>query len=84
MVDWRHSATVWLNDPDRGRVVIGPFGFAWWQGKKVYVASFTEYLYLRPLLRYRLFKNWGDATPYAVDAVTPAAVVRFVKTGLLP
>ena len=82
-VDWRSSASVWLNDPDRGHILAGSFGFAWWQGKKLFVAQFRVQE-RSPVAGYRSFAAWDTVRTYVAEHVPMPAVVRFVRTGLLP
>ena len=81
--DWRSTASIWFNDPDRGRVLAGPFGFAWWQSKKLYVAQFRVQEN-SPMAAYRSFIEWEKVKAYTADHVPMPSVVRFVRTGLLP
>jgi hypothetical protein len=81
--DWRASASVWLNDPDRGRVILGPFGFAWWQGRKLFVAQFRNQE-SSPVSGYKSYEDWAAVKTYTADHVPMPSVVRFVRTGLLP
>ena len=80
---WRANAVVWLNDQKRGRVVTGAFGFAWWEGRKVYVAAFLEYS-TNPVVAYMDFTDWNDVRVYSTAESPIEEVVRFVKTGLFP
>ncbi len=82
-VDWRTTASLWLNDPDRGRVLVGPFGFAWWQGKKLYVAQFRSQEN-SPMASYKAYEEWKDVKEYVSDHVPMPSIMRFVRTGLLP
>ena len=80
---WQKNATIWINDPDKGSVIIGAFGFAWWDGDKVFVASFDakrETFYAS----YRRYKHWDSVKEYDRKSARLSAIKRFVKTGLLP
>lgn len=79
---WREQAAVWLNDPNRGRVLVGTCGFAWWTGRKVYVAPFRA-VPENPISAYKNYMDWNTVRTYPGDVPT-AAVVRFVRTGLYP
>ena len=82
-VDWRTSASVWLNDLERGRVLAGPFGFAWWQGKKLHCAMFRSQKQ-SPVSGFKCYEDWASVRTYTADHVPMPSVVRFVRTGLLP
>jgi hypothetical protein len=83
MKSWRKSATVWVNDPDKGRVLVGAFGFAWWTARKIHIAVFEE-RESQPMSSYRHFDRWDDTKSYWKKSTPDSAVHRFVKTGLLP
>jgi len=84
MSKWRKTATIWVNDPKRGRVLVGPFGFAWWSPRKVYVCAFRRGHQEKPMTAYRNFNNYESAKSYWLSKVPNSAVHRFVKTGLPP
>jgi hypothetical protein len=83
MTTWKKSATVWINDPNKRRVVVGPFGFAWWSGKKVFIALFDGRQEL-PVSAYNNFGEEGEVREYLKAKVSKSAIIRCVKTGLLP
>jgi len=82
-VAWNSEAIVWLNDEQKGRVIVGPYGFAWWDRSKVILASFGEKAEV-PIGAVHRFTAWeGVKSFHTVDATT-SVVLRFVRTGLLP
>jgi len=83
MSSWRKNATVWINDPDKGRVLAGPCGFAWWGRDYVYLAAFGQ-RQMMPVSGFNEFEDWESVRKYARNKTPPTAVHRFVKTGLLP
>ena len=83
MKQWQTNATVWVNDPERGRVLVGPFGFAWWTPRKVYLGLFGE-REEQPLSTFRSFTKWDEVKSYWRGQTPGSAVHRFVKTGLVP
>jgi hypothetical protein len=82
MNTWSRSATVWLNDSDRRNLVVGPHGFAWWAGAKVFIGVFDDRPVDQPVSAYNYFD--GEILEYPRRGTPKSAVVRFVKTGLLP
>ena len=82
-MSWANTAVVWMNDPKRQCVLIGPYGFAWWTGRKVSIAAFQK-REKYPVAAYSLFTDWGSVLRYERDQAPTSTVHRFVKTGLLP
>ena len=80
---WWKSATVWINDPERQHVVVGPYGFAWWKGQKVFIGVFEDRPVRQPVSAYKRFRE-GEIREYPKKSTPRSAVLRFVKTGLLP
>jgi len=83
MKQWQTNATVWVNDPEKGRVLVGPFGFAWWTPRKVYLGVFGS-REEQPLSAFRMFEKWEEVKSYWSGQTPNSAVHRFVKTGLVP
>lgn len=83
MANWRTDAVVWCNDPERGRVVTGSFGFVWWKDKKVFCAPFTEYQ-KSPVKALKVYTNWDLVRVYKIADITASMLLRFVRSGLLP
>lgn len=81
--NWRTDAVVWLNDPERGRVLAGSFGFVWWTAKSIACAPFSEYQ-PSPILAYNSYTGWTNVKVYKLGEVQPTALLRFVRSGLLP
>ncbi len=79
---WWKSATVWINDPDKRRVVVGLYGFAWWKGQKVFLGVFKDRPVDQPVSAYNNFV--GEIREYPKKGTPKSAVLRFVRTGLLP
>lgn len=89
---WRRDMVVWVNDKDRGTVVIGSYGFVWWAGKKVHCARFEE-PQDSPVHGYN--KYWQNQTGkhtsgrevlrvFDLGSASHASLLRFVRTGLFP
>jgi len=80
---WRKHATVWVNDPEKRRVIVGQYGFAWWRGRRVFIAVFDQRTD-KPMSAYSSFTTWDEVREYEAEKCPNSAVFRFVRTGLLP
>lgn len=83
MSTWHTTAVVWVTDKTRGKVVAGAFGFAWWQGRRVFLAGFSAPPE-QPLLAFQSFDAWNDVREFDVASAPLPSVLRFVRTGLYP
>lgn len=82
-MSWVLSAVVWIQDTSRGRVLIGPAGFAWWNTRRVFTVAFPAPT--RNLLKaYREHSKSDRIASYPTAEVTLPAVYRFVRKGLVP
>ncbi len=83
MNSWRQEAVVWFNDALRGLVVAGSFGAAWRVGTKVHVVLFKN-ITTRPLFSLSQKEDWAEEHVFTAPGTTRSALVRFVRTGLMP
>lgn len=81
--NWRTDAVVWFNDLERGCVLAGSFGFVWWTTKEVFCAPFNEYK-ASPLKAFKSYTAWSMIRTYKFGETSPGALLRFVRSGLLP
>ena len=83
MTTWRANAVVWINDPQRGCVVVGSFGYAWWEDRHVCLGAFERWE-LTPVSAF--YDEVSDHPPlrFLKEEAPLAAVLRFVRTGLPP
>ena len=83
MKSWRDQATLWIEDPLLKTVVIGAYGFVWHESEKVLIAQFS--VREKALLAaYRQYAHWDEVRTYPQSRATKSAIIRFVRTGLLP
>ncbi len=64
-------------------MLAGSFGFVWWSDNKVFCAPFSEYN-KSPIKGFKNYKFWNSVRSYSVEDVTGNALLRFVRSGLLP
>jgi hypothetical protein len=83
MFHWRKDAIVWVNHPERGRVLIGPFGFAWWEGRRVKAAAFPEST-AQLMAGFIKYKDWDSVRVFETSKAPLTSVLRFVRSGLWP
>lgn len=80
---WRANAVVWMNDPARGRVVAGGYGFGWWEHKRVFIAPFAEFA-PSPVNAYKRYTNWDMVRSYEPGEAALSSILVFIRTGLWP
>jgi hypothetical protein len=84
MATWSSTAVVWYEDDARGRVLIGTYGFAWWEGRKVFIAPFAKPATDGLVLAYVTFRDWEAVRFYTTSEAPMPTILRFARTGLLP
>ena len=80
--NWKTSAVVWINDELLGSVIVGSYGFVFWERDGVVFSPFSckKKAIAAAFMHYN---SWADTRKF--DESTPrSAVMRFVRTGLFP